>query len=148
VRWSARPSTPRSPRTRTLPSLHALRVANLTTGKAPRTRQVLAALRTRGGEDTLLTLITHYEFSPDFRTFHVLTSAEIWRRDRPEPGHRGSESTHGEDPDPLYRGTFHYVSEAIVAHGNNDAAARAWASAGAAALRRCTRRCARGSTRR
>jgi len=134
---------------RTLPSLHALRVANLTTGKAPRTPAVLAALRARGGEDTLLTLVTHYEFSPDFLTFHVLTIAEIWRRDQPVPRHRGpesargddpdpryhgSETTGGADPDPLYRGTFHYVSEAIVASGDNDAAARAWAADGAAAL--------------
>ena len=108
----------------TLPALRTLRMATLATGKTPLTPEMLRDLRTRTRDNTFLSLITRYEFSTDFRTFSVLTTAEIFRN--------------GQDG-PLYRGTFVYDTEPIAGADEPEDAARAWAANRAAAFRAAMR---------
>lgn len=104
---------------RTLPSLNTLRAAHFTTSKLAPTPEVQSALRATTAEDTLLQVTTRYALSPDFRTFSVVTTAEIWR--------------HGQD-EALYRSTFTYLTDPIVTSGDSHDAALAWAAHHAAAM--------------
>lgn len=108
----------------TLPALGVLRTPTLTASTAPPTPGLLTVVRAQTRQDTLLSVITRYEFSADFRTFAVLTTAEMSRNGRDEP---------------LYRGTFSYVSDPIPGGGKPADAARAWAFNHAAALRSAMR---------
>ena len=108
----------------TLPALRTLRMATLATGKTPLTPEMLRGLRTRTRDNAFLSLITRYEFSTDFRTFSVLTTAEIFRNGQDEP---------------LYRGTFVYVTEPIAGADEPEDAARAWAANRAVAFRAAMR---------
>jgi len=108
----------------TLPALRTLRMANLTTSKASPTPELLATVLARTREGTFLSLITRYELSADFRTFSVYTTAEILQHGREEP---------------LYRGTFVYVTEPIPGGKEPEAAARAWASDHGATFRTAMR---------
>jgi len=108
----------------TLPALGALHTAILTSSKLPQTPEVQQVVRTRAPEDAVLFVTTRYEFAVGFRTFSVVTTAELSRKP---------------DQEPLYLATFRYDSAPILGGKEPAEAASSWAAHNAAALREAMR---------